>query len=72
MAEPERDWGPEDEQAAAEGRSISLGNQRRVRVTTKKAKTRTVNTKALDDAFDEHYGAAGYESKKEEKNKEES
>ena len=58
------EWGPEDEQAAAEGRSISLGNARRVRITTKKSKTKNVDKKVLDDAFDEHYGTAGYESKK--------
>lgn len=67
--EPKREWGPEDEEAAREGRSIILGNARRVRITNKKPKARSVDTKALENAFDEHYGATGYEAKKgEEKN----
>lgn len=61
----QREWGPEDEQAAAEGRSIALGNARRVRITNKRPVARNVDTKALENAFDERYGAAGYESKKE-------
>jgi len=32
-SKPGRDWGPEDEQAAAEGTSIAKGNVRRVRAT---------------------------------------
>lgn len=67
MAEPKREWTKEDEDAANEGLSIAKGNARRVRVTTKKSKVRNVDTKALDDAFDEHYGAAGYKAKKEER-----
>jgi len=62
--EPKREWGPEDEAAELEGRSIELGNIRRVRTPGRKSKTRNVNTKVLDDAFDEHFGAAGYEAKK--------
>jgi len=68
MAKPERHLDEFDLEAEREGRSIAKGNARRVRVTTKKSKVRNVDTKALDDAFDEHYGVVGYEAKKEEEN----
>jgi len=64
LEEPKREWGPEDEQAAAEGTSIAKGNARRVRITNKKPKARNLDTRALEDAFDEHYGATGYIAKK--------
>lgn len=64
MAEPKREWSSEDEEAAREGRSISLGNARRVRITNKKPKAKNVDTRALENAFDEHYGATGYTAKK--------
>ncbi|MBE3101255.1 MAG: hypothetical protein IMZ47_03180 [Firmicutes bacterium] len=67
LEEPKREWGPEDEEASREGRSIALGNARRVRITNKKPSAKTLNTQDLVDSFDEHYGATGYVSEKEKK-----
>jgi hypothetical protein len=54
-----------DEEAEREGIALERSREFQAKKPGKKSKTKSVNTKVLDEVFLDHYGRSGYPSRKE-------